>query len=131
MLTFWTSSIFITNMLAAFFQGQILYSFLFGGLTTTSFLFHYNKNNLFYFLDQFFVLSIVFYGFIVIFEKRHFINLYQLYIILLCFFLTIFLFYYGYLTGEYCYDPIQENGEYYHAFLHIISSLGHHIIIFL
>ena len=44
-------------------------------------------------------------------------------------YLYSFLFFYGYCTNQYCYDP--QYGNHYHCLLHGISSLGHHGILLL
>lgn len=45
------------------------------------------------------------------------------------FLFSIIGFHYGYICNKYCFDPDEETGNIYHAVLHIISSVGHHMII--
>jgi hypothetical protein len=41
---------------------------------------------------------------------------------------TGYLYYYGYLHNEFCFDEDPDVNESTHAFLHFISSMGHHLI---
>ena len=49
-------------------------------------------------------------------------------IIILTFLATIYLYSYGYAKQIYCFDKNQEREMMFHSGLHIISSIGHHLI---
>ena len=116
-----TSLIFLTNALHAFYKNYYIYGALFFFLTLTSVLVHSYHTIYTNLLDKLFIISIVFYGaYLLTFRRDNFIP------ILITFFLTIFLYSYGYCTNQYCYGPY---GDHYHALLHFISSFGHHLII--
>jgi hypothetical protein len=55
-------------------------------------------------------------------------------IIMICiyvtFILSIWLYIYGYITKQYCFHPEESIYLFYHGFMHLISSIGHHLIIF-
>jgi len=120
MLVF-TSLIFLTNSLHAFIKKYYLYSFLFFCLTLTSVLVHSYHTLYTNLLDKLFIISIVFYGAFLLTSRRD-----NVFLIVTTFFLTIFLYSYGYCTNQYCYGP---HGDLFHALLHFISSFGHHLII--
>ncbi len=72
------------------------------------------------------ILICVLYGTILFFIKKKRIT--HSILILFCFFMTLFLFYYGYLTDQFCYGP---SGNEYHSILHALSSVGHLAILFM
>jgi hypothetical protein len=130
-ILFYSSFIFITNIITAFFKEYYLYSFLFCILTITSLFYHSNSNIYTNIIDKFAILSIVLYGSYVLYDKTLTTNNLQLFIIMTTFLLCILLFCYGYCNNCYCFNPDTCIGDKYHCLLHIISSIGHHFIIFL
>jgi hypothetical protein len=126
-----SSCIFITNAITAMYKNYHIYSALFVLLTLTSLLFHSYKNIYTLALDILAVCSIVLYGSLVLRNNSSTHNyLYQ--IIIVSLFLTVvFLFFYGYLTQNYCYHKDKTVSDTYHCLLHILSSIGHHFVIFL
>jgi len=82
-------------------------------------------------MDKIFILAIVLYGGHLLYKKTNINNQYQVFLIILTFLTSIFLFYYGYCVNQYCYHPDKCISNRYHCMLHILSSLGHHWIIFL
>ena len=122
-----TSLIFITNSITAFCNKYYTYSFLFGNLTITSIIHHKNPTIYTNIIDKCAISFVVFYGAYKVYQKR---TLYKkVSIIILSYLLVLYLFCYGYFTNKYCFHP--EKGNLYHSLLHVISSLGHHCIIFL
>jgi len=126
-----SSFIFITNVLSTFYKKNYIYCFLFVCLTITSLIFHYNANIYTNVLDKIFVLSIVFYGGYLLYNKATPDNQFNILLIVITFLSCIFLFFYGYYVKDYCYNPDKCVGDKYHCILHIISSFGHHLITFL
>jgi hypothetical protein len=127
----YSSFIFITNVITAFIKKYFLYSFLFCFLIMTSVIFHSNNNIYTFVIDKIAVISIVLYGSYILYKKISSKNRSTIFLIITTFLLTIFLYYYGYCTNNYCYNPDKFIGDIYHTLLHIISSIGHHFIIFL
>lgn len=132
-LLLFSSFIFITNVFTTFHKKYYIYCFLFFGLTITSLLFHYYTNIYTNLLDKLFILSVVFYGGYLLYSKSKIDNQNLLHIlfIVITFLLCIFLFFYGYYSNNYCYHPDKYVGNKYHCILHVISSIGHHLITFL
>uniref|UniRef100_A0A6C0BA44 Uncharacterized protein n=1 Tax=viral metagenome TaxID=1070528 RepID=A0A6C0BA44_9ZZZZ len=132
-LLLFSSFIFLTNVLTTFYKKYYIYCFLFFGLTITSIIFHYHTNIYTNLLDKLFILSVVFYGGYLLYNKSKTDNQNQIYIslIVITFLLCIFLFFYGYYSNTYCYHPDKYIGNKYHCMLHLISSIGHHFITFL
>jgi hypothetical protein len=147
-ILFYSSFIFITNALTAFFNQYYVYSLLFCILTTTSVIVHSNDNIYTNSIDKVAVSSIVFYGGYMLYYK---INAYtpspeiggcrlsplqndkyiQYSIIVATFLFCLYLYVYGYFTRTYCFCDEKCRAHQFHCMLHVISSIGHHFIIFL
>jgi len=126
-----SSCVFITNVFFTFYKKQYLYSLLFVGLLFTSFLFHSNPTLYHNLLDKGMILSIVLYGSYGLYCKRNVKKIHQIYLIFITFFAVLFFFYYGYCSRQYCYHPDQWVSDSCHCGIHLLSSLGHHFILFL
>jgi hypothetical protein len=124
-------SIFITNVSTAYFNEQYLYSFLFFILTITSLLVHYNDNFYTNIIDKIAVLSIVLYGGYMLYNKININKWLNLLIIIVSFMLCIYLYIYGFFVKEYCFCDNKCSAKKYHFIMHVISSIGHHFIIYL
>ena len=126
-----SSFIFLTNSIATFYFNYYNYSLLFSGLTCSSIFFHYHTTIYTNVLDKIFIAGVVYHGGELLYKKTNEEN--QLYVgcIVITFVVSIFLFYYGYCTDNYCYHPDKCIGDKYHCAVHCISSLGHHMITFL
>jgi hypothetical protein len=126
-----SSLVFITNIVSAFYKKYYIYSLLFCGLTLTSVIYHYNTNMYTNIADRMLVSAVVLYGGYMLYKKSITNNRFNYYFIILTFLSCGFLYIYGYLVDDYCYHPNKFIGDIYHGILHIISSFGHHLIIFL
>ena len=118
----YTSLLFISNGIHAFLKKRFLYSFLFFLLTLTSILFYSFPSIYTNIFDKVAILLVVSYG-AYLFSFKH---PFQQFVIFITFLFTIIFFFFGYFTKDFCYGP---QGDDYHAALHAISSLGHHLII--
>ena len=126
-----SSLFFITNILTAYYKKYYLYSFLFCILTLTSLIYHSNNNIYTNIIDKIAIISIVLYGAFTLYNKMNFNKCLNCLIILISFLTCIYLFYYGFITKQYCFNNNKCIANNYHSILHIISSIGHHFIIFL
>jgi hypothetical protein len=131
LLLFFSSFIFITNAISTCYKEYYVYCMLFLFLTVTSLIYHYTKNEYVRIVDKVAILGIVLYGGYMLYKKASIEKYLKIILIVLTFLITIFLYYYGFLTKRYCYDPEKCVGDLYHALLHVISSIGHHLITFL
>ena len=133
-----SSFIFLTNVLAGLYFKQYLYAFLFLLLTLTSIIHHSSKTKLTNLLDKIALYCIIFYGGYKFYE--HYTNTTKTsqfdiktitkYILIVTTFLSVvYLYSYGYLTNNYVFHSEYKTSQLYHCLMHIISSLGHHIII--
>jgi len=82
-------------------------------------------------IDKIAIFSVVFYGGRMLYTKQSDPESNPIVgaIIVLTFLFCIGVYYYGYICNKYCFDPDPNIGNEYHALLHIISSIGHHMII--
>jgi len=129
----YSSLLFSTNIATALYKQYYLYALFFLGLTITSVIVHNYKTGLNLLLDKIFILAIVLYGAYLLIQKwRQDPTKYtEFAFIVSTFILTIYLYIFGYFTNTYCYHPDKAIGTAYHSILHLISSIGHHSIIFL
>lgn len=124
-----SSLIFLTNAHSAIMTDKCLYSVLFVLLTTSSVINHWNTSPLKQTIDKICVYAVVLYGLYVFMNKKYSIG-YQV-IILMLFISTVILYNIGKYTCTMCFDP-DDNVKYmYHVLMHILASLGHHLIILL
>lgn len=131
-LLMFSSLIFITNIVTAFYKKYYLHCILFICLTITSVSYHYDHSNIYIkILDIFFILAIILYIIYSLYNKTSRGNLNHIIVILITFLFTTFLFFYGYCVKNYCFHPDKYISSIYHCMLHIISSLGNHFITFL
>ena len=82
-------------------------------------------------IDKIVIFMIVFYGSYLLYHKFSMDKLVLISLIVVTFLLTVFFFYYGYLTNSYCYDPDKVIGNYYHSMVHVIGAFGHQMIVLL
>jgi hypothetical protein len=126
-----SSLFFVTNILTAYYSEQYLYSFLFFILTITSLIVHYEDNYYTNIIDKIAVSSIVLYGGYVSCNKMNTKNLFHCCMIIITFLLCIYLYIYGFIFKKYCFCDKKSISQKYHFIMHIISSIGHHFIIYL
>ena len=126
-----SSLVFITNIITAYYKQQYFYSSLFFLLTITSVFFH-SKSNIYYnLIDKISIFSVFYYGSYQLSRKISYENTPVIILIVASFLATIYLYFYGFLVSEYCFHKDKQIGDRYHALLHLIGSIGHHLIIFL
>jgi hypothetical protein len=128
-LLFWSSLVLITNMWTAFLTRQYLYSFLFASLVISSLLVHTHNTIITNIWDKIWILSIVFYGGLRMSKEWSSAKSWQLAGCIITFLFVVWVYMYGFLTDSYCFDPLY--GDVYHALMHLVGSIGHHMIIFL
>lgn len=123
-----TSLIFITNVVVNFMKEYYIYSLLFLFLLITSIYHHTVNTDLSRTIDKIFVYLVIFYGGYIFFSKD-IINIKIKILVIILFLSTAFLYHYGYIYNKYCFDPDSDVSKNYHGLMHIISSIGHHMII--
>jgi hypothetical protein len=128
--TWYSSFLFLTNMMIALYVSEYIYSFIFFILFSTSIYYRLNKEKLHaFYIDKSAVVLVVFYGAFVFYSKFNEIPTIHSSVIILLFLLTNYLFYYGYCTESFCYDKNPELAGIFHSILHLIASIGHHMIL--
>lgn len=124
-ICFFSSFIFIFNIIYAYLKNEIIYSLLF----------HYFKNNFLLKIDKVSIITIVLFGFYKFLQKITIITRYLEYllivVILLCFIIVNYLYVYGYLVNQYCFCNNIYACEICHSILHMFVSIGHNCIIYL
>jgi len=126
-----SSLFFLTNALVAFLKEYYLYALFFLVLTITSLIFHSNNNIYTNLIDKIAILLVIIYGGYLLFQKMCAKHAFTCFLIILTFFLVAYLYIYGYTNKMYCFSEDKSVGDAYHSILHLISSVGHHLIIIL
>lgn len=127
--TLYTSIFFLTNSVTTFYFGYMTYSILFFLLFITSVLVRLYRSEATFLLDKTFVNLVTLYGGYILYTKLPLINPVVIFLIISTFLVTLFLFYYGYMTRSFCYDDDKIVANTYHSLLHTIASIGHHLIV--
>ena len=125
-----SSFIFLINILVGIYYKYYIYASLFVALFITSILFHSYSSFEYLTLDLIVVFSIFIYGGYILLQKIN-KNKYTILFICLLFLLSLYLFFYGYYSNQYCYDVNKQVANLYHVLLHMISSLGHILVVLL
>jgi len=130
---FFSSFVFLSNVINNFLHGDCIYGGIFLMLFFTSILHHYYCESWTNILDKFSIIAVIIYGGSLYYKKTNLrigdTDLMINYVPIVCFYLTVFLYLYGDITDQYCFDKTGEIANNYHALLHIISSIGHHAIV--
>ena len=134
-ICFYSSFIFITNILVSYLYKYYLYSFFFFLLFITSIIVHSYGTLETNIIDKISILLIFFWGGYIYFKKccqPLSLNQYNMAIVVfLTFFATIYLYIYGWFTDQYCFNKEKEIANSYHSLMHFISSFGHILIVLL
>jgi len=126
-----SSIVFITNIITAYYKQDFIYSSLFFMLTITSVFFHSKPNIYYNIIDKISIFSVFLYGSYQLSRKISSEKTLPILLIVASFLATIYLFFYGFWFQNYCFHEDKQIANQYHALLHLIGSIGHHLIIFL
>ena len=146
---FYTSILFLIVAFKAIYNNYIPYGLLWFQLSITSILYHgkmyseSNKINLL-FHDKASAYLVVLYGSYLLLHKiscfsdsenkKYMWNLCALmtvFVIIISFLTTIYLYHGGYQMSSFCFDNNEETAQFYHVILHLLSIIGHLLIIIL
>lgn len=135
-LCFFSSFVFLTNVINNFFHCDYIYSGLFLTLFFTSILHHYYCETWTNYLDKMPIVAIISYGGMLYYKKLRenlngSSNVSIAFVPVICFYLTVFLYLYGDITDQYCFHKDDKIANTYHALMHFVSSIGHHAIMVL
>lgn len=126
--TYYSSYLFLTNVFLTYYCNHLIYCLLFTFLFVTSILYHIYYSDIFFYIDKLAITLVISYGAYMLYKKYTQMSILRILCIITTFLSVGFLFYYGYSTNQFCYDPVPSTGLYYHSILHAISSIGHHLI---
>lgn len=133
---FYSSFVFISNVLVALYYGYYLYAALFFALIISSAFHHLYYTKLTNAIDKVIIYCIVFYGGYLFYNKlkeysgdsKNSITIKEYilsFFIIFTFLFTIFLYYYGYLYSCLCFSDDKTHSNLFHSFMHCVSSFGH------
>ena len=123
----YSSYIFLTNTITAFLFDYNVYATIFFLLFVTSFTYHSHKNIYTNVLDKMAILAVVLYGGHMFFQKCYLSNIESIMkaIVVVAAFIFIIIIHYHNRTSN------DDTSQFLHCIIHTISSIGHHIIIFM
>ena len=131
-LCVYSSLLFLTNVVVAYWYEYFVYSAIFLLLTVTSVCHHSHYTTLTRNIDKVAIYLVVCYGGYLFYTKLknrpENVTTTQValwFIISLTFLSTVFLYYYGYMTSSLCFCEDSSSADYVHAFLHFVCSSGH------
>jgi len=155
---FYSSFLFLINTTICWYYGYFIYASLFFALFVTSIIVHSYTNIYTILIDKISIISVVLYGGYVFLKKirepgdiercvgrqseasgvysevcpthgDHIEKLVHGVLIVYTFIVTLYLYYIGFLYNSYCFceNPIVAN--MWHSFLHLVSCIGHGMIV--
>ena len=133
-ICFSSSFFFLITAVLALYNKYYVYGILLIFLLFTSIIFHTWTTNCTRILDKVSIFAVIIYG-AYLFNRKCMSNslnsriIILQFLVLLTFLITIYLYYYGYYTNQYCFDKDTNIANLYHSLLHFVSFYGHNIII--
>jgi len=129
-ILFYSSFILLTNVAVGLLTSNHIYSILFATLFVTSVVVHTTNHIVVNLLDKLVIFLIFLYGGYRLYEKRYMTwwGIAKMCIIVSTCLFVVWVYCYGYLTGDLCFHPVKEICTIYHVFMHIVGSLGHNMI---
>lgn len=132
---FYSAFLFIVNIFAGIYYQEYIYTSLFSYLLSTSIYYHSFYSNLGYLFDQTGCISVVIYTFYIFLENIEHLHI-KYYLLLgvtyiLCLSYILISYFYGARIKMFSHHPNKKIGNYYHSFLHFVSSVGCYAILVL
>lgn len=152
---FYTSILFLIVAFKAIYNNYIPYGLLWFQLSFTSILYHgkmYSESYKDYLLsyDRASAYLVVLFGAYLLlhkitcfsdnnnnnknnkkYKKFNICYFLTIIVIIISFMTTIYLYHYGYQISKYCFDNNKETAHFYHMILHLLSIIGHLLIVLL
>ena len=129
----YSSWLFSINAAVAFGMEEYVYGGLFSCLLTSSLLFHSHSTIYTNVIDKCCIAAVVLYGGHLLYlkcrEVKYTIQILILVGSILTFLSTIYLFCVGYLLRMFCFCEDSERANQWHSYLHLLSSIGHCLIL--
>ena len=129
----YSSMIYYTNVIVAYWYGYYLYSALFAAILITSLFHHSTKTHIAYWIDQIFVITVSIYSVYILFDKiaQGIKNILYYAIIAGTFLGTMVLYFYGNINNCFCFAKDSNESDRWHQLLHFTSSILHNFIVIL
>jgi hypothetical protein len=132
---FYSSFIFLTNIIIAYHLKYYVFSFIFVLLLITSLIFYTYTNIYTNLLDKIPILLLFVYLLNMLYNKCKKINnnfkICLSMLIVFSFLVTNYLFYYGYIVKEYCYHKDKKIADLWHSLVHVNTSIGFNLLFLL
>jgi len=119
-----SSCVFISNVIVLLIRGFNRHAFLFSFLFFTSVIMHEVPSFQIHVLDQLAILLVALNGAWLVYKNFRVSP--ALFVAVSTFLGSFYLYEYGRITGGYCFDP--QCWMEWHAFFHVVCSVGHHAL---
>ena len=131
--TFYSSLLFSTNAITSLLAGYYLYSLCFVALSMSSLFLHGLQQNpihycIYYWVDQVCIAAVVILGGIKFWQKTKTGHPLLIAIIIGSFLFVVASFIGGKALEKMCFDPDKDVANLWHSIIHLVSSVGHHLI---
>jgi len=127
-----SSWFFLINTIICYYYDYYLYSALFFTLFVSSIIHHTYYTDYIYVFDKIAIMMVVLYGGYIFYEKMAKLPISITSTIVVATFLsTILLYYFGYISNQFCFDCDQNAAHLYHGLMHLLSCIGHICIVIL
>ena len=131
---FYSSFVFLSNIIIAYHFKYYIFSFLFVLLLITSLIFYTYTNVYTNLLDKIPLLLFVCLLNMLYNKCKKINNNFKIclsMLIIFSFLVTNYLFYYGYLVKEYCYHKDKKIADLWHSLVHVNTSIGFNLLFLL
>jgi len=127
---FFSSFIFLTNAIIAFYFQLYMYAFSFLGLTLSSLFVHSKDTIVINIIDKLFIFAVFLSGLYVFVSRFDRYKFSHKILIVFTFLFCVWVYIYGFFHANYCFHGDQKTARMYHTCMHLIGSMGHHLICF-
>jgi hypothetical protein len=124
---FYSSFIFLSNILLSYKYKKYNYTLYFIILFLTSVFFHYKNTEFTYILDQLILFKLFYESVITFYNIFDRTKTYKNSIIFFSYFYVFYFYYIGYYYKKYCFHKNNKIANQWHSSLHIISSIGFNV----
>jgi hypothetical protein len=120
---FYSSFLFLINMIISCLYKKYDYSIYFLILTITSLIHHYFYNRLTFIIDRIIIIIIMYKVMKCVYDKFNIDKVFKNIAIFLSFFYILFIYYAGYCYKKLCYDLNDRVANLWHSSLHLVAFM--------
>jgi len=127
-ITYVSLFLFLITSYVGLYVNKIVYAFLFLSLFITSFMYRLFYNDLSLIADVIVICLVGIYGIYMLYIKYKYLSSHVCIFIIFTTLIGLYIFYYGYFTKQYAYDPEKSIGYLYQSLIHCLAVTNHLIL---